>query len=164
MSLETKMTILDGTSFSVGTDWFDDVPITGGTGYMSAILEVVDISNVKEITLAWRPIIKNDEVTPLQIETRWLPVFIDLKGGDSSDPNPAEIPEYAWAYQLSTADLGEDLNYYLYFVHPETPAAVPLIRDESGNHFGIELFVKAASNGVSPTFTFRINVLTTVES
>ncbi len=159
------MTILSSTgAFDFTNGWTGTVPVNGGTGYLSATLEVLNSAGLKQIRFGWRPIVKNDANPPQQIETRWLPVFIDLKGISTGEGHFAELPDYGYLYNLTSADLESNTNYYLYFVHPETPAAVPLLRDEGNHHDGIEIRVYASKDVGLSAFTFRLNVLASVEA
>ncbi len=131
MALQTVLT--DYTNYSLwvsgeytGIRDFSVTP-TNYAGFASAILKINTIASVKSIGMEWKP-------AGTGLYLRRLPVFIDLEAGRSDGSNDGELPSYALFQNQPMARLAEGNVHYLYFVHPETPAAVPLIRDEANHH------------------------------
>lgn len=115
------------------------VSIENFTGYIGGILKVTSgsayLDEIDQIRVGWRPQVTSDP-------GRYVPLFIDLLD-DTADI--ADLPSFAALANLSgDVDLEEGHCYYVYFVHPETPAAVPLFKDmDDANPFGIEFKASA---------------------
>ncbi len=110
---------------------------------------MTSIANVYEIGMEWRPIVSG-------LNHRWLPMFLDLKPGLASAGNAGVLPDYALFQNLTSAQLVANNVHYLYMVHPETPAAVPLLRDEASHRDGFEIRFHATEIQATPSLAFDL--------
>jgi hypothetical protein len=126
----------------------EEIEIRNYVGYVAGILDVVATTSVSKLGLGWRPITSSDS-------GRYLPMYIDLVPHDENFTQP----NYALLSNLSVTELVEGKRYYVYFVNPETPAAVPLFKDTATDD-GIEV-ISTAYGSTNSVFRVKLRVFHT---
>lgn len=110
--------------------------IEHSTGYFSGLFIITSKDPTIKLSMSWRSDMPEGD------EGRFLPVYIDLATAVGVKP------DFALFTELTNAEIGEN-NYYIFFVHPETPAAVPLLVDQDGARLGLTIRIDFTNTGQS---------------
>ena len=112
--------------------------VTNSNGIFTGVLNVTGgyAAGVSKFTLAWRPY--------HEMSGRWLPVYMDAIGVDVNDTgcppeNVGMLPDFRTVTNVDQNVLISSKRYYVYFVQPNFPVAIPQLVDSEAQQQGYEV-------------------------